>query len=154
MLNLFQSFRKRRQSESEADQVKFEILSESASLPVKHFPTDAGYDLFSPTEFLIIKGKSLVIDIKVKVTFPLGYCGVVHGRSGLAAQNWLLIHSGVIDFGYTGSIKVIIFNLGQQNYCIHKGDRIAQLVITKIYQTEVFESQPKRLTQGLGSSGK
>ena len=113
--------------------IQFIKTKELAITPTKTNELDAGYDLHSLKDFCITPGSSKLIYTGIQVIFPKGYCGIIHGRSGLAGRHSILTHTGVIDYGYEGEIGVILFNLSKQNYTILKGDRIGQLVISKIF---------------------
>jgi dUTP pyrophosphatase len=150
--------RKRQQSEHSSEnlenQLSFSVLSSSAVLPTKQHSTDAGYDLYSANDSIVEKGQSKLINTNIAVKLPLNHCGLIAGRSGLALHHSILVHSGVIDRGFCGGIGVILFNLGSENYSIKRGDRIAQLVVAKLFDSEDQPATPsKRGNRGFGSSG-
>tara|TARA_Y100001980_G_C14317898_1_gene139672 strand:- start:48 stop:491 length:444 start_codon:yes stop_codon:yes gene_type:complete len=84
----------------------------------------------------------------------------IRPRSGLAARNSITVLNtpGTIDSDYRGELKVILINLGNENFIIHKGDRIAQMVICPVIKTEfkIVNELPKTLrgSGGFGSTGK
>jgi len=84
----------------------------------------------------------------------------IRPRSGLAARNNITVLNtpGTIDSDYRGELKVILINLGNENFIIHKGDRIAQMVICPVIKTEfkIVNELPKTLrgSGGFGSTGK
>ena len=94
------------------------------------------------------------------VEIPLGYEAQIRPRSGLAAKHGIsLVNTpGTIDADYRGEIKVIMINLSNENYTIHDGDRIAQMVISKvehIHWKVVDElEQTTRGEGGFGHTGK
>ena len=133
--------------------IQFIKLSEEAILPTKSHELDAGYDLHVVCDSILHPGTSKLIYTKIQVEFPKGYCGVIHGRSGLAARNSILAHSGVIDYGYQGEIGVVLFSLAKETHKILKGDRIAQLVITRILPPPTDCEPSKRGKRGFGSTG-
>jgi dUTP pyrophosphatase len=83
--------------------------------------------------------------------------GRVAPRSGLAAKHSIDTGAGVIDADYRGEVKVILFNLGDTDFSIKEGDRIAQLVIERIYTPEVVVveklEESVRGAGGFGSTG-
>jgi len=92
------------------------------------------------------------------IEIPEGYEGQIRPRSGLALKGITVVNSpGTIDQDYRGEIKVILINLGKENFTIHRGDRIAQLVITPIQKVELIEveelSETERGDCGFGSTG-
>ena len=90
---------------------------------------------------------------------PKGYEGQIRGRSGLALKNGVMPANGIgtIDSDYRGEIKVILINLGKEDFIINKGDRVAQFVLIK-YDTIQFEKvdeveETKRGEGGFGHTG-
>ena len=81
-------------------------------------------------------------------------------RSGLAVKHGIgLVNSpGTIDADYRGEVKIAVINFGQSAYTFHRGDRIAQMVIQKVYQAELQPVQQldetSRNTGGFGHTGK
>src|SRR6476659_2257397 len=125
--------------------IMIQRISEQAVLPeYAHGPAeDAGMDLRALTA----------------ATLPPGYEAQVRPRSGLALKHAITVPNApaTIDPGYRGEIKVILLNLGRENYEIHAGDRIAQMVIAKYEAIEWEEGElgaSSRGTGGFGSSGR
>lgn len=83
--------------------------------------------------------------------------GRVAPRSGLAAKHSIDTGAGVIDGDYRGEVKVILFNFSDADFTIKEGDRIAQLIIERIYTPEVVVveklEESTRGTRGFGSTG-
>ena len=91
------------------------------------------------------------------IELPPGYEAQVRPRSGMALKHSLTVNFGTIDPGYRGEIRVIMFNLGRADYAIEKGDRIAQLVISRYEAIEWEEGElgdSARGAGGFGSSGR
>ncbi len=93
------------------------------------------------------------------IELPPGYEAQVRPRSGLALKHGITIPNSpaTIDPGYRGEIRVILLNLGKQNYTIEKGDRIAQLVIARYEAIDWEEGElgdSVRGEGGFGSSGR
>ena len=133
-------------------------LSENAELPTRGSKEAAGYDLHSAYDYFVLaNGKELVkTDISVKI--PDGHYGRIAPRSSLAWKNHIDIGAGVIDSDYRGNVGVVMFNHGNENLIIKKGDRVAQLILEKISILEVEEVEDLDLTVrgdgGFGSSGR
>ena len=74
------------------------------------------------------------------ISIPAGYEGQVRGRSGLAINHGISLANGVgtIDSDYRGEVKVILINLGKEDFVINNGDRIAQLILSR-YEKIDFE---------------
>ena len=133
------------------------ILDDGAYMPEFAHKIDAGADLRSPVESVVPAHRSVVIDTGVHVEIPEGYVGMLKSKSGLNVKH-NLIGEGVIDCGFMGSIRVKLYNLGDTDYQIHRGDKIIQLVIMpcvycKFTEVEQF-ADSERGTGGFGSTGR
>jgi len=101
-----------------------------------------------------------VIGTGLKIALPEGFEAQVRPRSGLAAKHGISILNspGTIDADYRGEIGVIIVNLSNEDFTIHPGERIAQLVLARFEQInwQITESlsQTERGDGGFGSTGK
>lgn len=120
---------------------------------------DAGADLRANEDTIICAGSQTLVHTGVHAAIPSGYVGLVCPRSGLALKHNLTVMNapGIIDPNYRGELCVILRNMGEQAFEIHKGDRIAQLVITP-YLRATFEpvdalDDTERGEKGFGSSG-
>ena len=129
-------------------------LDAGAFKPTKAHSTDAGFDLYLKENLIIKRSKKIqIIDTGVHILIPAGYVGLIQPRSSMT-QKQFLCHTGVIDAGYTGSIKInqAMF------YTFERGERIAQLVIVPIPEIELQEvtelPQTDRGSNGFGSSGR
>jgi dUTP pyrophosphatase len=126
-------------------------------------PGDAGADLRTTTDLTLAPGQRALVPTGVALALPEGYVGLVHPRSGLAHNYGLsLVNTpGTIDAGYRGEIKVCLINLDpEQPITLHRGDRIAQLVLQRVEQAEFVEyadvdalPPSARGTDGHGSTG-
>lgn len=138
-------------------------LDPGAYLPTRAHATDAGLDLYSAEEAEIFPTDtaysfSAEFDTGVHIELPHGYYGKIESKSGLNVNHGIVSCGGVIDEGYTGSIVVKLYNLGISPYTVHKGDKIAQLVIMP-YITPKLElvsslEDTERGDNGFGSTGK
>lgn len=134
------------------------VLDEGAYMPEKAHQADAGYDLRTPKRVVIHRHDSAKIDVGVHIDIPNGWYGKLESKSGLNAKHHVVCLGGVIDSGYTGSIKVILYNLGEQDYIFEKGDKIVQLIFMpcgSFSLTHVDELEDTdRGNNGFGSSGR
>lgn len=103
-------------------------LDRGAFVPVRAHDTDAGADLRSPIDVLVPAWGSRVIDTGVHIQLPHGYVGMLKSKSGLNVKHGIT-SEGVIDEGYTGQIKVKLYNHSDYPHAIERGDKITQLVI-------------------------
>lgn len=133
------------------------MLDEGAYMPTRAHSTDAGLDLYSPVDVMIMPQASAVIDTGVHVELPPGSVGFLKSKSGLNVKHGIL-GEGVIDAGYTGSIRVKLYNHSGDTYKIRRGDKITQLVILPVMllnleQVEMLEDTD-RGANGFGSTGR
>jgi dUTP pyrophosphatase len=132
------------------------MLSKGAYMPTRAHEDDGGLDLYSPEDTWLFERDHVTIDTGVHVEIPKGYVGFLKSKSGLNV-NFNITSEGVIDSGYTGSIRVKLYNHGNTPLKIMKGMKISQLVILPIVTpvcVEVFEMKDtERGTGGFGSTG-
>jgi len=132
-------------------------LDKGAIMPLKAHKTDAGYDLYSTIDTILWGGQCITIDTGVHIALPENTVGFVKSKSGLMVNHEILT-DGTIDCGYTGSIRVKLFNHSSRGYDIHKGDKIAQLVICPIISEDLELAdeleETDRGDNGFGSSGR
>lgn len=131
-------------------------LDKGAYMPTRAHKTDAGLDLYSPINTTIYPDDSVCVDTGVHMEIPEGYVGDIKSKSGLMV-NEDIVTDGTVDCGYTGSIRVKLFNHGMTEVRIVKGQKIAQIVIKKIITPElelVDElGETERGDNGFGSTG-
>jgi dUTP pyrophosphatase len=113
--------------------IKIKRLREDAFLPVyAHGPSeDAGLDLQAVEPITLAPGVPQLVATGLAVELPPGYEAQIRPRSGLALKHAITLPNSpaTIDPGYRGEIRVILLNLGKQDYIIRRGDRIAQIII-------------------------
>ena len=132
-------------------------LDEGAFVPVREHATDAGADLRSPVDVMVPARGSCVIDTGVHIQLPHGYVGMLKSKSGLNVIHDIT-SEGVIDEGYTGAIKVRLYNHSVYPYVFERGDKITQLVILpcEYVQFDLVDDleDSERGGDGFGSTGK
>lgn len=136
-------------------------LHEDAIYPhYAHGPEeDAGMDLCSVADALLEPNVPQAVPTGLAIELPAGFEAQIRPRSGLAFKHAISVPNspGTIDPGYRGEVKVILINLGRQPYQVHKGDRIAQMVVARYEAVEIEEgdlSDTARGAGGFGSSGR
>ena len=133
------------------------MLDENAVCPQRAFPNDAGLDLFSREEQIILPGESAVFDTGVHVELPEGTFGKLESKSGLNVNYDIVSCGGTIDCGYVGSIKVKLYNMGTKPYMVRKGQKIVQMVVIPILRPELelvdHLEETERGSNGFGSTG-
>lgn len=139
--------------------LKFKRIHPDAALPAYAHPSDAGMDVRSVEELVIPPGKRALVHTGLVMLLPPLYEAQVRPRSGLAAKFGVTVLNtpGTIDSGYRGEICVILINLGEADFQVRKGDKIAQLVIAPVTQPTVEETdlvdETDRGVGGFGSTG-
>lgn len=144
--------------------IRFKRISElynDLELPSYSTEGSSGMDIRAAiTEDKIIEpGKIELIPTNLQVEIPEGFELQVRPRSGLAANYGIgvLNSPGTIDSDYRGEIKIILINLGNQPFKIKRGDRIAQMVLSKYYKADIQLtdelSDSKRNSGGFGHTG-
>ena len=132
-------------------------LDKGAFPPERAHPTDAGLDLKTPVDFVVPAGGWAIVDTGVHVELPNYTCGMLKSKSGLNVR-YGITGTGLIDEGFTGSIKVRLYNHGSEDYRFKAGEKVTQLaVIPCLYPDIEIVDQiqgGERGENGYGSSGK
>ena len=136
-------------------------VASGAILPSYQTVGAAGADLCAclSEPVVLAPGQRAMVPTGLSFAIPSGYEIQVRPRSGLAAKNGITVLNspGTIDSDYRGEVKVILINLGTENFTISHGDRIAQMVVAPVVQVQfqVVESlsATERGQGGFGSTG-
>jgi len=141
--------------------VQIQRLDPDLPLPVPAHLGDAGLDLYAREDAVIpARGGRLLMPTGVAVAIPHGYMGLVVPRSGLALKHGITLVNtpGIIDSGYRGELKVVMINTDpEHDYEVKRGDRVAQLIISRydnVTWTEVSELSGFDRGGGFGHSGR
>ncbi|KAH6691645.1 deoxyuridine 5'-triphosphate nucleotidohydrolase [Plectosphaerella plurivora] len=132
-------------------------LSDKARLPTRGSAFAAGYDVYASKETTIpARGKALV-DTDIAISVPVDTYGRIAPRSGLASKHFIDTGAGVIDADYRGQVKILLFNHSDTDFAVAEGDRVAQLILERIYTPDVVEvadlEESVRGAGGFGSTG-
>lgn len=152
--------------------LKVKRLTETAILPEKAFPTEAGFDVFADEAVTIHNGETVAVSTGIALEIPDGYYGRLKARSGLTLNSTLRVQEGTIDSSYRGEVKIIaeikdyeqgitrfgfVASSNTGKFTIEKGMKIAQLIIQPVPQFEIVEadelSESDRGENGFGSTG-
>nr|WHA35559.1 putative deoxyuridine 5'-triphosphate nucleotidohydrolase [Micropterus salmoides ranavirus] len=132
-------------------------LSKDASDLTKGSELAAGYDLCSAHNMCIPPGKNGLVMTDLAISVPDGTYGRIAPRSGLAVKHRIGVGAGVVDADYRGNVGIVLFNFGQEDFLVRKGDRVAQLICEKIEYpvcVRVRElTETARAEAGFGSTG-
>lgn len=141
--------------------LRIQKLSEHAILPrYAHGPAeDAGMDLHAVEDVSLAPGETKLVPTGLAIELPPGYEAQIRPRSGLALKHSITLPNSpaTIDPGYRGELRVILLNLGRNSFEIHRGDRIAQMVVARYEPVEWEEGDLATSTRGaagFGSSGR
>jgi dUTP pyrophosphatase len=150
-----------------AEEIKIKVkrLSEEfLDVPLPYYATSgsAGMDIRAAIkdDIFLQPGKVGLIPTDISVEIPLGYEIQVRPRSGLAANHsiGILNSPGTVDSDYRGEVKIILMNFGNEDFKISKGDRIAQLIVSKVFTAKMVEvknlNSSSRGKGGFGHTGK
>lgn len=131
-----------------------------AIIPSRANDTDAGYDLSSVEDCTVPARQRLLVSTGLAIQVPVDCYARIAPRSGLSLKGGLQVGAGVVDSGYRGIVKVLLFNHTDTDYEIKKGDRIAQIIFERIYTPSLIEEVPyeelsasDRGAGGFGSTG-
>lgn len=132
-------------------------LDHNAIRPTRAHDTDAGLDLYATDNQTVPAHGSAVFDTGVHIQLPAFTAGLLKSKSGLNV-NHDITSDGVIDVGYTGSIRVKLYNHGPTPYHVLRGDKISQLLVVPVFtpDLEVVDDldETERGDNGFGSTGR
>ncbi|NNU75786.1 dUTP diphosphatase [Clostridium estertheticum] len=139
--------------------VKVKKINELAILPQYAHEGDAGLDLFSVEEMIIMPGETVLVHTGIQIELPKDTEAQIRPRSGLALKNSITVLNtpGTIDEGYRGEIGIILINHSKINFRVEKNMKIAQMVIKPVLKVSIVEVSELNSTQrgkgGFGSTG-
>jgi dUTP pyrophosphatase len=143
--------------------IKIKRLPHNADLPLPGYETEgaSGMDIRAATESSVVlnPGEVKLIPTGFSISIPHGYEAQIRPRSGLALRHGIgMVNSpGTIDSDYRGEVSIIMINWGKAPFNINRGDRIAQMVICKVFRAELANVESlddtRRGEGGFGHSG-
>ena len=142
-------------------EIKLTRLPHGEDLPLPNYATEhaAGLDVCAAEELVLEPGRRHAVATGFAVEIPHGYEVQVRPRSGLALKHGItcLNTPGTIDSDYRGEVKVILANLGDEPFAVHRGERIAQLIPAPVLHASFVEveglAETARGAGGFGSTG-
>lgn len=154
---------KKLQTESTTESLKIHLFNADGKPPSRGSVEAAGYDIYASEPTTIPANGRALVSTALAIICPLGTYGRIAPRSGLAVKNGISTGAGVIDADYRGEVKVLLFNHNDIDFQVSKGDRIAQLILERIYTPEIqvlddetweTAKSTQRGAGGFGSTGK
>lgn len=136
------------------------IVGPDGKLPTRGYSTDAGLDVYTSQQVVVPAGEFVDVPTDVRGALPDGFWGMLTGRSSTLRNHGLLVHTGVIDHGYLGELFVGVMNLTGGDVVVHKGQRLAQLILVPMSPQVVLPQEVEQLptrergNQGFGSTGR
>lgn len=140
-------------------ELKVKRINEEARIPEYAHEGDAGLDLFSVDDLVILPGESKLVKTGIQIELPKETEAQIRPRSGLALKNQITVLNtpGTIDEGYRGEIGVILINHGKQEFHVEKSMKIAQMVVKPVFYVSIKEieelTDTSRGEGGFGSTG-
>ena len=139
-----------------------DLAEDPLAAPRRIRPGDAAADLPARVSIDLGPGERALVPTGFAIALPIGTCGLLLPRSGLALEQGvtLLNSPGLVDSGYRGELKILLYNTSTSTVTIERGQRIAQLLVLSVDQLSLIEtaelppSEDARGTQGFGSSGR
>ena len=133
-------------------------VEKGAYAPNRAHKTDAGLDIRSRETKLVKAHSSALFHTGLHVQLLQGTAGLLVSKSGLNVNHGIT-STGLIDEGYTGEILVKLYNNSDENYLVHAGDKISQLVVIPVFYgcihiVDSLDENTERGDKGFGSSGK
>lgn len=117
--------------------IKIKKLHENATVPSYANEHDAGMDFHSNETIILQPNERKLVSTGIAMTIPAGYVGLIWDKSGIATKHGIKTMAGVIDAGYRGEIKILVYNLSNESYTIESGKKIAQMLIQPVEQRNI-----------------
>lgn len=141
-------------------EIKFTRLPHGEGLPPPAYGSEhaVGLDVVAAEEIRIEPGARHPVRTGIAMAIPHGYEVQVRSRSGTAVKSGITCLTGTIDSDYRGELMVVLVNLGEKPFDIHRGDRIAQLIPAPVLRASFAEvadlDETARGAGGFGSTGR
>ena len=142
-------------------EIQIKRLNHGAGLPLPSYESEgaAGMDICAAERMTLRSGRRALVATGFAFAIPDGYEVQVRPRSGLAIKHGISVLNtpGTVDSDYRGEVKVILANLGEEDFMLDRGDRIAQIIVAPVQQANITEVEElddtARGAGGFGSTG-
>ena len=140
--------------------VKYCPETDMSKVPFQATPDSAGYDSYTAVSTNILPKSHAVVSLDLRWAIPKGFYGKILSRSGLFVKHLITAEAGVINSGYRGIVKVLLFNHSDEVFSVKIGDRIAQVVFIEKFDINFQMVQSREILDkfvrnegGFGSNG-
>ncbi len=135
-------------------QLKVKKLHESAMLPTKGHPGDAGMDFYAIDTVIFAPNAQMRVHTGVALEIPEGHVGLIWDKSSISFNQGLKVMGGVIDNGFRGELVMSMYNTTDKEQTLKKGHKIAQMIIQKFEDCDIVEvSDLSDTVRGYGREG-
>jgi dUTP pyrophosphatase len=141
-------------------ELEVRLVDDEAQLPAQAYAGDGAFDLHAHHDAEVLPGQRQIVGCGIAIAVPDGYAGLVLPRSGLAANYGVTVLNGpgLVDSGYRGEVRVVLFNSSSDVFAVSQGDRVAQLMLVALPSVSLrpVAALPasSRGEGGFGSSGR
>ena len=139
--------------------IKIQKINEDAIVPKYAYESDAGMDVYSTKNYLLLPKHRTLVGTGLKIEIPKGYEMQIRPKSGLALRDGITVLNtpGTIDSSYRGEVGIVLINHSSKPYKIEKNQKIAQIIFNKIEKAKLIISDELSETErgkgGFGSTG-
>ena len=137
--------------------IQVKKIHPDAKIPHFSLEGDVGMDLYSVQDIVMKAGERISCKTGIAIKIPRGYAGLIWDKSGPSHKFGIKTLGGVMDSNYVGEYLIGLVNLGQEDFMIEKGQKIAQVIFQKIEIPEIEEvdelEETNRGDGGFGSTG-
>lgn len=137
--------------------IKIKKMTDNACVPKQTLDGDAGLELYATVDKDIYPQEIYRCSTGIAMAIPDGFVGLIWDKSGIAVHGGIKTMGGVIDSNYRGEIDVVLCNLSQNIYHVRAGEKIAQILIQKVYCPDIEEvsvlEETERGSDNFGSTG-
>lgn len=145
-------------NQNQYPKLRVQLLSENAKMPNRGSDGSSGLDVFSTGDYTVPPGKDVLIPLDLRFEIPYGWDLVCNNKSGVSTKLKLVVGAEIIDSDYRGNCHAHVFNLGDSDVFITKGQKLIQLIMREVWmgeleQVESISTETVRGAGGFGSTG-
>ena len=125
--------------------VKYCPETDMSKVPFQATPDSAGYDSYTAVSTNILPKSHAVVSLDLRWAIPKGFYGKIFSRFGLFVKHLITAEAGVVDSGYRGIVKVLLFNHSEEVFSVKIGDRIAHVVFMEKFDVNFQMVQSRQM---------